>query len=62
MKVFLKHSGPRDTPNPCTLKPQTPQKMTIVLAGVYHQIFFNFGDTALIQSMKNIKSKSLIDL
>ena len=57
--------GPRHTPNPCTLRLQTPPPKKKAFFGgesVPSDIFFNFGDTTLIQNMKNIKSKFLIDL
>ena len=47
--------GPRHTPNPSTLTLQTPQKKPF-LGGFYIiKYFFNFGDTTMIQNMKNIK-------
>ena len=40
-----------------------PQKKAFFGGGsVSSDIFFNFGDTTLLQNMKNIKSKFLIDL
>ena len=56
---------PRHSRNHFHLKLQTSLKKMTFFGGrgsVPSDIFFSFGDTALSQNMKNIKSKFLIDL
>ena len=55
--------GPKTYPKSFAFKSIDPQK-SLFLGGpaVPSNIFFNFGDTILIQNMKNIKRKFWIDL
>ena len=54
-------NGPRHTPNPLPLSPQTPQKRPFFWGVCTIKYFFNFGETTMIQNMTNIKSKFRID-
>ena len=54
---------PETYPKSFAFKPLDPPKKGLFWGGsVSSDIFFNFGDTTLLQNMKNIKSKFLIDL
>ena len=51
------------SPNPLALNFQTPHPQKILLEWVFIiGYFFNFGDKTLIQNVKNIRSKFLIDV
>ena len=61
-KQFSMIIGPRHTPNPLRLSPQTPCKKAFFWGVCTIKYFLNLGDTNVIQNMKNIKSQFPIDL